>query len=124
MEAVMNERTDHHGECAREAASPSCRRIDAGSLTLSLSAVLLGGLILSVAMREPTAQADMVNQTGLMQVMTARGDSNEDVLLILDGQSERLSVYRVENQASVELYKRYELPKVFGDARARAMGRK
>ncbi len=106
------------------AAAPVARRLDWGAIALSVSAVALACLIVSAASRVAPAHADMVNQTGLMQVLTLRTDKEEDLLVVLDGQQEHLSVYRTENQASVELYKRYELPKVFGDARARAMGRR
>lgn len=105
-------------------APPATRRLDWGAIALSVSAVALACLIVSAASRVAPAHADMVNQSGLMQVLTLRTDQDEDLLVVLDGQQEHLSVYRTENQSSVELYKRYELPKVFGDARARAMGRR
>ncbi len=93
------------------------------SAALSLSAVALLALVLFFSIRAPHAQAEMVSTAGPLTVMTSEG-GNEEILLLLDGRAEHLSVYRVENQSSLELYKRYDLPKVFNEARSRAMGRK
>jgi hypothetical protein len=102
---------------------PPRRSLDAGTALLTACAVILGLLIVIVSLRTPTAHAEMVSTAGPLTVMTAEG-GNEEILLMLDGRAEHLSVYRVENQSSLELYKRYDLPKVFNEARTRAMGRK
>lgn len=64
------------------------------------------------------AGAGVVSSVGGYTVMTSDG-GNEDLLLVIDGRSEELFVYRAENQNSVQLYQRLPLSRVFLDARAR-----
>src|SRR5438445_620781 len=67
----------------------------------------------------PSAQAEMVSQSGDFTIMTTNG-GNDDIVAVLDNRSEDLAVYRVENQSAFELYQRVPLQRVFTDARARS----
>ena len=66
------------------------------------------------------AQAGMVSQVGQLTVMTA-DSGNDDVLLVLEGRSEELYVYRADRNG-VQLQQRLQIPKLFTDARAMAQG--
>jgi hypothetical protein len=90
-----------------------------------VSAAVLAPLVVVQAGRVlgPTASAEMVSHAGNYTALTA-DSGTEDVLLVLDGRKELLLVYRMENQSALELYKRYELPRLFQDARGAAPGRK
>jgi len=91
-----------------------------GNAVLSATALILAALIVLLAAR-PAAHADVVGQTGNLTALTLTA-SPQDVLLVLDGRSEELMVYRVENQNSVELHARYTVPRIFADARTHATG--
>lgn len=107
-----------------EPRTPRALGLDIPSTVLSLTALAMVLVLLIAGWQgSQQARAEMVTQTAQLTVMTADG-GNEDVLLILDGRAENLSVYRVQNQNTLDLFKRYELPKVFGDARTQAVGRK
>jgi hypothetical protein len=95
----------------------------AAASALLASAFVLVALIVLQAGRLGEARADMVSSAGGLSVLTADTGSEES-LFVLDSRKEELSVYRVVNQNSLELYRRYELPRVFGDARSKALGRK
>ncbi len=97
-------------------------RTNAGNLALTLSALSLVMLILTVAGRGlPEAKAAEVSQSGDYTALTCDG-GNEDVLVVLDGRTEQLFVYKVVNQVSVQLFQREDVGRLFGDARARARG--
>jgi uncharacterized lipoprotein YajG len=96
------------------------------SAALSASAVLLAALIIVVGGRlltGPDAKADVVSVTGNVTALTVEASNSNDVLLVLDGRSEELLVYKVENQTNVELHKKYNLSRLFSDARGRAAGK-
>ncbi len=99
--------------------TPSLRRLS-GNAVLSATALVLAAVIIALA-AHPYARADVVGQTGNLTALTLTA-SPQDVLLVLDGRSEELMVYRVENQNSVELHARYSVPRIFADARNRATG--
>lgn len=95
------------------------------NVLLWASAFVLAGLVILAAGRplvEP-ATADMVVSQGAHTMMTADA-GNDEILLILNNRNETLTIYRVVNQNSVELFRRYDLPQMFSDARARATGRR
>lgn len=69
-----------------------------------------------------TAQAGMVASTGQHVMMTADA-SNEDLLLVLDGRSEELFVYRTDVTKGIQVFQRVPLSQLFGDAKARSGGR-
>lgn len=102
------------------------RRTHRGNLALSVSALVLGLLIVTVAGRGGLPQAlgvplTEVAQSGDYTALTCDG-GNEDVLIVLDGRTEQLFVYKVVNQTAVNLYQREDVSRLFGDARARARG--
>lgn len=97
------------------------------SAALTASALVIAALVIVQAGRiltgEP-ARADLVASSGSFTMLTAEVSNSNDVLLVLDGRSEELMVYRVENQNNLELYKKYNVPRMMSDARARHTGRK
>jgi hypothetical protein len=62
-----------------------------------------------------SAQAGMVSQVGQITVMTADAGS-DDVLLVLEGRSEDLYVYRTDRNG-IQLQQRMPVSKVFQDAK-------
>lgn len=96
------------------------------SAALSASAILIAALVVVQAGRllsGPEARADLVAASGNVTALTVEASNSNDVLLVLDGRSEELLVYKVENQTNVELHKKYNLPRMFSDARARSAGK-
>jgi hypothetical protein len=96
------------------------------SSALSASAVLIAGLVIVQAGRllsGTEAQADLVATSGTLTALTVEASNSNDVLLVLDGRSEELLVYKVENQTNIELHKKYNLPRMFSDARGRSGGK-
>lgn len=85
---------------------------------LALLVVVQAGRVLG-----PAASAEMVARVGSYTVLTADAGT-EDAVLVLDGRKELLLVYQMENQTALDLYKKYELPRLFQDARGAAPGRK
>lgn len=89
------------------------------------SAVVLGALVLLQAWRTGEARAEMVAPTpGGLYISLTAATGSEEMLLVLDSRSEAVAVYKTVNQNSIELFRRYELPRLFGEAQARATGRK
>lgn len=90
-----------------------------------LSAAVLA-LLLSVQLFrrfDPTpAQAEMVSATGSITALTADA-VKEEVLVVLDGRTETLQVFRSEPQHGVQLLQTLSVRQLFADARARAQGR-
>ena len=62
-----------------------------------------------------TANAGMVSQVGSVTVMTADA-GNDDVLLVLEGRSEELYVYRT-SRTGMEIQQRLAVSKLFQDAK-------
>lgn len=90
------------------------------------SAFVLAALIVVQAgrMGESQARADLVSSVGGVTALTVAGAASEDLLMVIDGRSEELFVYRVENQNNLELYRRYSLPRMFTDARGQGPSRR
>lgn len=101
---------------------PSRPRIS-GSAALWASAMLIVAMIIVQAGRIPTATADMVAAAGGVQIMTTMGPGDE-LVYVLDTRDERLYVYQVVNQASLELLDRQDVAEMFTAAAAQAAGRK
>jgi hypothetical protein len=100
-------------------------RLARSTSLLWASAFILAGLIVLQAGRSGgEARADLVASVGGMTALTVAGASSEDLLLVIDGRAEELFVYRVENQQNVELQRRYNLPRMFNDARGQGPGRR
>jgi hypothetical protein len=62
-----------------------------------------------------TAEGGMVSQVGPLTVLTADA-SGEDVLIVLEGRSEELFVYRADRNG-IQLQQRLAVPKLFQDAK-------
>lgn len=73
---------------------------------------------------ETPAQAagGMVAQSGAFTLMTSES-INEDILLILDGRSEDLTVYRADPVTALSQVQRVSVPALFAEGRQRATGR-
>jgi hypothetical protein len=97
-------------------------RISSGA-ALWASAIVLGALIIVQAGRltGAEARADLVSGTSGVTALTVES-SSEDILMVVDNRSERLMTYKVVNQNNLELFRSYDLPRTFADARARATG--
>ncbi|MFN0134128.1 MAG: hypothetical protein ACKVW3_16560 [Phycisphaerales bacterium] len=94
-----------------------------GSGLLISSAIILLVLIALQATRLGTpVKADLVSSAGGLTVLTVAA-SSQDMLLVLDNRAEELMVYRVENQNAVELHNRYNLPRIFAEARNKTLGK-
>lgn len=63
------------------------------------------------------AIAGTVSTVGEVTGLTASASLDEDIFCVLDGRSESLLVYRVENQNRVELLQTIRLPEAFAEAR-------
>lgn len=98
-------------------------RLGSGAL-LWASAVVVAALIIVQGGRlvgGAPARADLVSGLGAVTVMTVEGQS-EDTILVADNRSEELMVYKVVNQNSLELFRTYNLSRLFSEARSRATG--
>ncbi|MBX3377860.1 MAG: hypothetical protein KF678_12755 [Phycisphaeraceae bacterium] len=97
------------------------------SAALTASAIILAALVIVQGGRilggDPV-RAEMVTSSGGFTALTSQVSNSQDILLVLDSRSEELLVYRVENQANLELYRKYNVARMMADARARAGGRK
>lgn len=94
--------------------------------TLVLSAGTIGFLIVTDAAAQlgqggGGSRSGMVSHAGGYTVMTSDA-GNEDVVVVLDARNEQLLAYRVESAGAVQLQQKIGLPKLFNDAKAKAMG--
>ncbi len=92
------------------------------SAFLSASALVIAALIIVQAgkmLGGHEAKADLVSTTGTLTALTVEATNSNDVLVVLDGRSEELLVYKVENQNNVELYRKYNLQRMFSEARGK-----
>lgn len=99
--------------------------IDGGAAALWASAFVIGALILVQAgeRRGPSeAYAGNVAELGPMRLLTADAGGNEEVLVILNGVDETISVYGVQNTRSVELFQISKVDELFVQARGGAGG--
>ena len=97
------------------------------SAALSASALVIAALVVVQAgklLSGPEARADLVSTAGTVSVLTAEANNSNDVLFVLDGRSEELMVYKLENQTNWELFKKYNLPRMFSEAKVRTPGNK
>ena len=83
--------------------------------------LVLLGILLTPIINQP-AHAEMVSQTGHLVTMTAQGGTG-DILLVLDNRSERLMVYKINTQNTMDLLENIELPTLFESARAKRRGK-
>ena len=93
------------------------------SAALWASAMVIAALTITHAGRIPAATADMVAEAGGVHILTTAGP-NAELVYILDGRDERLYVYEVVNQSSVDLVDRQDVSAMFAAAAAQAAGRR
>ena len=93
--------------------------LNASALWASAFAIVALIMVQASGLSSP-ARADLVSQTGSLTALTLT-TTNEDVLLVLDGRTEDLYVYRPGRNA-LDLLQIYKAPDLFNDARARAAG--
>jgi hypothetical protein len=97
------------------------KRISVPPAALWASAFVLMGLIILQSSRlTGEAQAGVVSSTTGHVILTSEAQ-NEDLILVIDGRAEQLTVYR-PTRNGIDLVQVYRLPDMFADARARAMG--
>jgi hypothetical protein len=96
------------------------------SIMLWASAFILAGMIVLQSGRSGSteARADLVASAGGVTLMTVRAAPGEDLLLVIEGHREELFIYRVEDQRTTELQRRYSLPQLFAEARAQGAPRR
>ncbi|NUQ68940.1 MAG: hypothetical protein HUU18_11770 [Phycisphaerales bacterium] len=91
--------------------------------TAALMTGVLGWLLAPSGWFAPEpVNAALVSQSGSYTIMTT-DSTNEDLVLVLDGRSEQLLVFRTERLNELQLMQKLSLPQMFGDARAKS-GRK
>lgn len=96
----------------------------AARITLSITALLLAGLIVlqTVGLPVPSASAHMVSKSGAYTAMTASGGVEGEYLFVIDDRNEDLLVYNVQSGRTIELRARESLPELFSTARNQALG--
>lgn len=90
-----------------------------------LSMVLAGAVVMQAWAqigRAADGRSGMISQTGGYALMSSDA-GQDDIVLVLDNRNEKVMVYRVENQSSLLLYSKLDLPRTFLDARGRNQGR-
>jgi|GEM_PF-1486998 len=94
--------------------------------SLLAAAVVLGTLVATQIVRlvaargvEPTALAGIVSDIGGVTILTAEAN-NEDLVFVLDGRSEELTVYKPESNGTLDLLQKYPVPELFQAAKSRA----
>jgi hypothetical protein len=94
------------------------------SMFLWASALVLAALVVVQAgrMGGGEARADLVASVGGVTALTVAGAEGEDVLMVIDDRSEELFIYRVGNHDTLEMRRRYSLPRMFADARGQGTG--
>jgi hypothetical protein len=95
-------------------------RVSPGAATLWASALIIVALILTQASKlagPSAAHAGMVSEIGDLVVLTASAGNNEDVLVILDGRSEKILIYGVNGQRQLEYRSNYEVGDLFVQGR-------
>lgn len=103
---------------ANEHANQPTERVDPTRAALWASAFVLAGLIILTAAfgRGVGAYASDVSSVGDLTVLTSRSTVDEDILCVLDGRSDMLLVYRIDNQSRWELQQSLKLSEAFAQA--------
>lgn len=112
----MNDTHPVSGTITRTHVSPIAA-LWAGAAVLTALIIVQAGR--GVEGLDAAAQAEMVSEVGDFTMMTTDA-GNEEIVLVLDARSEDLSIYRVDQQTTLELYQRVNLQRIFGDARVRS----
>jgi hypothetical protein len=100
-------------------------RRDTASAVLWGSAAVLAGLIVAElagpAVSSRPAEAQSPSVAGDMTIIPASAGDQEDVLMVLDGRSEKLSIYNVTNAHNkIDLLQTYDVNRLFQEARQAA----
>lgn len=65
---------------------------------------------------------DVAARVGEHSLLTVAGGSGDDLLLVLDGRTEELFVYRIFNGNSLQYLQKIDVARMFLDARIRSVG--
>ncbi len=108
----MTNHTEH-------APAPAARPLSLAHAALWASAFVLAALTIvqAGAGRGSAAQAQTVSNVGDLTALTSRSTVDEDIFCVLDGRSESLLVYRIDNQNKIELQQTIKLAEAFAEAR-------
>lgn len=100
-------------------------RIAPGVATLWAAAFVIFALILTQASRfgSSVAYAGNVSEVGDLVLLTAGVGNNEEVLVVLDGRSEKLMVYGVSGNRQLEFLGNYQVGELFLQGRQSVGGR-
>lgn len=101
--------------------TPHRGRFSQAALWASACVVIALIIVQAGRLGPETARADTVSSVGGTTVMTFESQA-EDLLAVIDGRTETLNIYRVENKNALDLMRSYSLPAVFAEARSRAGG--
>lgn len=95
---------------------------------LLAGATILATLVVSQVLRitsaggiEPTALAGLVSEAGGMTILTVEANSDE-LVFVVDSRSEELLVYKAENNQTIEMLQKYNIPEIFNQAKGRVVG--
>jgi len=106
-------------------ATPSRDRVNL-SPALWASAFVILAMIITQAGRltggPSSAVAGIESSVGDLTVLTALGQANQDILLVLDRRAERLLIYGVNSRGRLEIHQSYKLPEMFETARVASGG--
>ena len=69
-----------------------------------------------------SANFDVAARVGEHSLLTVAGGSGDDLLLVLDGRTEELFVYRIFNGNSLQYLQKIDVARMFLDARIRSVG--
>lgn len=69
-----------------------------------------------------SASFDVAARVGEHSMLTVAGGNGDDLLLVLDGRTEELFVYRIFNGNSLQYLQKIDVARMFLDARIRSVG--
>lgn len=99
--------------------TPTTTRTNPGAAALWASALVIAALIITQAGRLSAGNAALADVaiSDDLSVATVFASDGEDVVAIVDRQSERLFIYGVEQATRVELYQSHSLKDLFAQGR-------
>lgn len=106
---------------SRNHSGLTTRGVLAATAALLAAAILLRAGGLGTMPWDTDARADMIGASGDYVAMTTNGGV-EELLFLVDGRSETLMVYRVQNGQFVQQSARQDLRELFTTARAAYLG--
>jgi hypothetical protein len=102
-------------------SSQQSNDVSVGAVMLWASALLIFAMILMQASRlngPGVAFAGNVSEVGDLTILTADAGNDEDLLLVLDSRADRLLVYGIANDMSLQLRANYEIAPLFQAGKA------